>query len=78
MVIKVAATTPAARTITRTINSFGFGSNITVDYTVSQEATLILEEMEVKPSSAHQAPAAKRSTKPLPASISSICLPVFR
>jgi hypothetical protein len=42
----VAATTPAARTITRTINSFGFGSNITVDYTVSQEATLILEEME--------------------------------
>ncbi len=46
MVIKVAATTPAARTITRTINSFGFGSNITVDYSVSQEATLILEEME--------------------------------
>jgi hypothetical protein len=65
MVIKVAA----ARTITRTINSFGFGSIITVDYTVSQEATLILEEMEVKPSSAHQAPAAKRSTKPLPAAI---------
>lgn len=46
MVIKVAATTPVARTITRTINSFGFGSNITVDYSVSQEATLILEEME--------------------------------
>ncbi len=46
MVIKVAATSPAARTITRTINSFGFGSNITVDYSVSQEATLILEEME--------------------------------
>jgi hypothetical protein len=46
MVIKVAATTPAARTITRTINRFGFGSNITVDYTVSQEATLILEEMD--------------------------------
>jgi hypothetical protein len=45
MVIKVAATTPAAREITRTINTFGFGSNITVDYTVSQEATLILEEM---------------------------------
>ena len=45
MVIKVAATTPAARAITRTINSFGFGSNITVDYTVSQEVTLILEEM---------------------------------
>lgn len=39
MMIKV-----ASRTITRTINSFGFGSNITVDYTVSQEATLILEE----------------------------------
>jgi hypothetical protein len=46
MVIKVAATSPAARMITRTINSFGFGSNITVDYTVSQEATLILEEMD--------------------------------
>ena len=46
LVIKVAATTPAARVITRTINSFGFGSNITVDYSVSQEATLILEEME--------------------------------
>jgi hypothetical protein len=46
IVIKVAATTPAARTITRTINRFGFGSNITVDYTVSQEATLILDEME--------------------------------
>jgi len=46
MVIKVAATTPAARIITRTINSYGFGSNITVDYSVSQEATLILEEME--------------------------------
>ncbi len=46
MVIKVAATSPAARTITRTINAFGFGSNITVDYSVSQEATLLLEEME--------------------------------
>ena len=46
IVIKVAATTPAARTITRTINSYGFGSNITVDYSVSQEASLILEEME--------------------------------
>jgi len=46
LVIKVAATTPAARTITRTINSFGFGSNITVDFSVSQEATLILEEIE--------------------------------
>jgi hypothetical protein len=46
MVIKVAATTPAARTITQTINAFGFGSNITIDYTVSQEATLILDEMD--------------------------------
>ncbi len=46
LVIKVAATTPAARVITRTINSFGFGSNITVDFSVSQEATLLLEEME--------------------------------
>ncbi|MBS3906037.1 MAG: hypothetical protein KGZ49_03280 [Syntrophaceae bacterium] len=46
LVIKVAATTPVARAITRTINSFGFGSNITVDFSVSQEATLILEEMD--------------------------------
>ena len=46
IVIKVAATSPAARAITRTINAFGFGSNITVDFTVGQEATLILEEME--------------------------------
>lgn len=46
LVIKVAATTPAARTITRTINSFGFGSNITVDFSVSQEAMLLIEEME--------------------------------
>lgn len=46
LVIKVAASTPAARTITRRINSFGFGSNITVDFSVSQEATLLIEEME--------------------------------
>jgi len=46
MVIKVAATSPAARAITRTINGFGFGSNITVDFSVGQEATLILEEMK--------------------------------
>jgi len=46
MVIKVAATTPAARTITQTINAFGFGSNITIDYSVSQEVTLILDEMD--------------------------------
>ena len=46
LVIKMAATTPAARTITRTNTSFAFGSNITVDYSVSQEVTLILEEVE--------------------------------
>lgn len=46
LVIKVAATGPSARVITRTINSYGFGSNITVDFSVSQEATLLLEEME--------------------------------
>jgi len=46
IVIKVAATSPAARIITRKINAFGFGSNITVDFTLSQEATLLLEEME--------------------------------
>ncbi len=46
LVIKVAATSPVARIITRRINSFGFGSNITVDFSVSQEATLLIEEME--------------------------------
>jgi hypothetical protein len=46
LVIKVAATSPAARSITRVINSFGFGSNITVDFSVGQEVTLILDEME--------------------------------
>lgn len=45
MVIKVAATSPAAREIARTINTFGFGSNITVIYSVGQEVTMILEEM---------------------------------
>ena len=46
LVIKVAASSPAARIITRTINACGVGSNITVDYTTGQEAALILEEME--------------------------------
>lgn len=45
MVIKVAASSPAAREIARTINGFGFGSNITVIYTCSQQVTMILEEM---------------------------------
>ncbi len=45
MVIKVAASSPAAREIARTINAFGFGSNITVIYTVSQEVTMVLEEL---------------------------------
>lgn len=45
VVIKVAASSPAAREIARTINSFGFGSNITVIYTVGQEATMVLEEL---------------------------------
>jgi hypothetical protein len=45
MVIKVAASSPAAREIARTINSFGFGSNITVIYSVGQEVTMILEEL---------------------------------
>jgi hypothetical protein len=45
MVIKVAASSPAAREITRALNSFGFGTNITVDFTVGQEVTLILDEM---------------------------------
>ncbi|HSB70937.1 MAG TPA: hypothetical protein VLT62_16545 [Candidatus Methylomirabilis sp.] len=45
MVIKVAACSPAAREIARTINSFGFGSNITVIYTAGQEVTMVLEEL---------------------------------
>ena len=45
MVIKVAACSPAAQEIARTINSFGFGSNITVIYTVGQEVTMVLEEL---------------------------------
>jgi hypothetical protein len=45
MVIKVAASSPAAREIARTINTFGFGSNITVIYTAAQEVTMILEEL---------------------------------
>lgn len=45
VVIKVAASSPAAREIARTINTFGFGSNITVIYSVGQEVTMILEEM---------------------------------
>jgi len=45
IVIKVAASSPAAREIARTINSFGFGSNITVIYTVGQEVTMVLEEL---------------------------------
>lgn len=45
VVIKVAASSPAAREIARTINGFGFGSNITVIYTVGQEVTMVLEEL---------------------------------
>ncbi len=45
MVIKVAAAHPAAMDIAAAINSFGLGSNITVIYTVAQEATMIIEEM---------------------------------
>ena len=45
MVIKVAASSPASRQITRILNSFGCGTNITVVFTVAQEVTLILDEM---------------------------------
>jgi hypothetical protein len=45
MVIKVAASSPAARDIARTINGFGVGSNITVIFSVSQQVSMILEEM---------------------------------
>lgn len=45
MVIKVAASSPAAQEIARTINGFGIGSNITVSFTVAQQVTMIFEEM---------------------------------
>jgi transaldolase len=45
MVIKVAASNPAARAIARAINEHGLGSNVTVIYTVAQQVTMILEEM---------------------------------
>ncbi|HEY6103884.1 MAG TPA: hypothetical protein VI007_11750 [bacterium] len=45
MVIKVAASPPAAREIARTINRFGLGSNITLVYAAAQEVTMILEEL---------------------------------
>ena len=45
LVVKVAASSPAAREIARTINRFGIGSNITLVYTASQEVTMILEEL---------------------------------
>jgi len=45
MVIKVAASSPSAQKITRILNSFGFGTNITVVFAVPQEITLILDEM---------------------------------
>lgn len=45
IVIKVAAAYPAAREIGRRINTFGFGSNITVIYSSGQEVTMILEEL---------------------------------
>ncbi len=45
VVVKVAASSPAAREIARTINRFGLGSNITLVYTCGQEVTMILEEL---------------------------------
>jgi hypothetical protein len=45
MVIKVAASSPAAREIARTINGFGIGSNVTVVFAAAQEVTMILEEL---------------------------------
>lgn len=45
MVIKVAASHPAAREIAATINAYGLGSNITVVYTVAQQITMIVEEL---------------------------------
>jgi hypothetical protein len=45
VVIKVAASSPAAREVARTINAFGIGSNITLVYAAAQEVTMILEEL---------------------------------
>jgi hypothetical protein len=45
IVIKVAASSPAAREIARAINGYGIGSNITLVYAAAQEVTMILEEL---------------------------------
>jgi len=45
MVIKVAASSPAAREIARSINRLGIGSNITLSYSAAQEVTMALEEL---------------------------------
>ena len=58
MVIKVAASSPSAREITRILNSYGYGTNITVVFTVAQEATLILDE------AAGMAAALKKGVRP--------------
>ena len=48
IVFKVAATSEAARDITRALNADGIGTNNTVVYTVGQEAQLILDAFEGK------------------------------
>jgi len=45
IVVKVAATSPSAREIARTLNTYGIGSNITLVYAAAQEVTMILEEL---------------------------------
>ena len=46
MVFKVAGAYPSSIQITKDLNSLGIGTNNTVTYTVSQEATLIMAAME--------------------------------
>ncbi len=46
IVCKVAASSPAAKEITRTLNRKGIGTNNTVTYSVSQELTLIMAAAE--------------------------------
>jgi hypothetical protein len=48
LVFKVAASSNAARQITRKLNEIGIGTNNTVTYTVSQEVQLIIDALEGK------------------------------
>lgn len=48
LVFKVAASSEAARQVTRELNAMGIGTNNTVTFTVAQEAQLIMDALEGK------------------------------